>query len=164
MDRSSSGPGPRLRAAWARLNGKPGGRWLFSRMLGWLVPYSGTVAARVTQLEPGFARVELRDRRRVRNHLRSIHAIALVNLGELATGLAFNCGVPSGGRAILVGISAEYLKKARGTLVATSRCTVPGIAGDSEVEVPSEIVDASGTLVARVSARWRIGPTPAGRG
>lgn len=160
MGQARGGVGERLLDLWTRLSGVPGGRWAYSRMLGWMVPYSGSIRATVIELEPGHARVELRDRRRVRNHLRSIHAIALMNLGELTTGIALNCGLPSSSRAILVGMSMEYLKKARGTLVAECLCEVPEVAEDREIELTGEILDASGKTVARARARWRVGPVP----
>lgn len=156
----SKGPGERLLHLWQRLSGVPGGRWIYSRLLGCMVPYSGTIRATVIELEPGRARVAMRDRRRVRNHLRSIHAMALMNLGELTTGLALNCGLPSSIRAILVGMSMEYLKKARGRLVAECRCEMPEIVDDREIELSGEIRDASGEAVARARALWRVGPVP----
>jgi acyl-coenzyme A thioesterase PaaI-like protein len=154
------GPGQRLLSLWGKLSPLPGGRWAYSRALGWMVPYSGTIGARVCELEPGYARVEMRDRRRVRNHLRSVHAIALMNLGELTTGLALNCGIPSSGRAILVGISMEYLKKARGTLAADCRCDKPDPSVDQEVELTGRILDEAGDTVAVARALWRVGPQP----
>jgi acyl-coenzyme A thioesterase PaaI-like protein len=150
-------PGQRLQAAWRRLAPWPGGRWLFSRLLGWMAPYSGTIGARVVELEPGHARVALSDRRRVRNHLDSIHAVALVNLAEQASGLAVLMGLPASTRGILTGLSITYLKKARGPLVAECRCTIPPVTGNLDYEAVATITDAAGDVVARAVAHWRLG-------
>lgn len=152
-------PGASLLVSWKRLHQLPGGAWLFSRLVNRLVPYTGSVSPRVRVLEPGHAIVTLRDRRAVRNHLQSIHAVALINLGELASGLAMLTALPEGQRGIVTALSADYSKKARGPLVAESRVP-PGAALTEPVErdVEAEIRDASGDVVAIVRARWRISP------
>ncbi len=143
---------------WQRLSSLPAGSLLFSYFLGWYAPYSGTIGSRVVALEPGFAKVTLRDRRSVRNHLKSIHAIALMNLGELATGLAVLTTLPSDMRGIVLGLQAEYLKKSRGTLTAEANFKMPANIDDStSCEVKTEIVDEVGDLVAVVRATWLLG-------
>lgn len=160
---SISGPpvstGQNLLNLWARLSPLPGGRWLFSHMLAWHAPYSGSTGAHVLMLEPGHCIVRLKDKRRVRNHLNSIHAIALVNLGELCSGLALLSGLPASVRGIVVDISTEYMKKARGTLLAECRCDIPSVSEDCEYRVQADIRDRQQVLVARTTVNWRLGPT-----
>ena len=151
----SSGAG--LADLWTKLRPLPGGTWLFSRALGFMVPYSGSIGAHIRALEPGYARVELPDRRRVRNHLRSVHAIALANLGEVTTGLATLVGLPGNVRGILTGLSVEYMKKARGTLIAECRTAIPVVSGSMDHDAIGEIRDGTSDLVARVTAKWRLG-------
>jgi acyl-coenzyme A thioesterase PaaI-like protein len=151
-------PGQRILSVWQRLSPLPGGRWLFLRALGRFVPYSASVRPRVLSLEPGHARIAMRDRRAVRNHLQSIHAVALINVAELASGLAMTTALPSNVRGIVTRIRMEYLKKARGTVVAESSCTVPSVTEDEEHDFATEIRDADGDVVARAAVTWKLGP------
>jgi acyl-coenzyme A thioesterase PaaI-like protein len=104
--------------------------------------------------------VVLRERRRVRNHLGSVHAMALANLGELATGLALMNSLPNQARGILVGFSVDYLKKARGRLTATCRCEIPSSNLEHEYLLTGEIRNENGDIVAIARARWLVGPEP----
>jgi len=158
MSHNSESPGTRLLDRWRRLSRLPGGRWLFSRLLGRMVPYTDSMRATVVALEAGHARVRLRDRKRVRNHLHSVHAIALANLGELSTGLAVLSALPPTARAILVGIEMTYVKKARGLLLSEARCDLDEIRSPREQVVTADITDASGEVVATARARWRLSP------
>jgi len=126
-----------------------------------MVPYSGRLGANVTHFEAGRVRIELRERRAVRNHLRSVHAVALVNLGELASGLAVMSGLPATVRGIVTGLDVTFSKKARGHLVAESRCDAPqDVSISTPFDAEATIRDASGDVVARVVAHWLLSPVP----
>jgi uncharacterized protein (TIGR00369 family) len=157
---SNAAPGERLRAAWQRLRRLPAGRTLFSLLVGRMTPYTGTLGARVAELEPGWCRVTLRDRRRVRNHLASVHAMALANLAELAGGLAVLTGLPAGVQGIVTAFSINYVKKARGQLSAECRVSGLHVTAEQDYDAAIEIADAQGDVVARATARWRLRPTP----
>jgi len=157
---SLSAPGERLRTLWRRLAPLPGGKALFTFLLGRMTPYSGSIGARVEELEPGWCRVTLRDRRRVRNHLGSIHAMALANLAEMASGLAVLAGLPATVQGIVTGFSITYLKKARGRLIAECRAERLDVTAEQEYEAAVAITDAQGDIVARATARWRLRPIP----
>lgn len=150
--------GQRILGSWETLHTKPGGKHLFGLLLGRVVPYSGSIGAFVQELRPGYACLTLKDRRKVRNHLGSVHALALANLGELTTGLAAMAGMPPKTRAILRGLEVSYEKKARGRL--TSTCTTEIVAPESNTEysVRAEVRDQNGDVVAVITTLWVIGP------
>ena len=149
-----------IRAAWDRLHGLPGGKRIFSAMVGRMAPYTGSIGARIEALDLGFSRVEMEDRRAVRNHLRSIHAVALANLAELTGNVALAYSLPDDARFIVSKMEIEYLKKARGTLTAECDCPVPADAERTEYQVPVIIRDAGGDEVARATLFSLVGPKP----
>lgn len=151
-----------LFSAWKKLTTRPGGKNEFSSMLGEMIPYSGSIGAVIQELRPGYARVLLKDRKKVRNHLGSIHAIALANLGELTTGMAAMAAMPPKTRSIVRNLEISYEKKARGTLISTCVCEIEPPEKNREYLIQAEIRDTVGDLVAVVSALWVIGPEKSG--
>ena len=145
----------RILDLWKSLSAKTFGKQLFARAIALAVPYTGSVAPLVLELEPGRAKVQS-DRWGVRNHLRCVHAVALMNLGEAVTGLAVISLLPPGARGIVTELGMEYLKKARGTITGDAQVEIPAGPGTHEFEVRGELRNSIGEVVARVRARWRI--------
>jgi acyl-coenzyme A thioesterase PaaI-like protein len=147
-----------IRGLWDRLAKLPLGRTAFGFAIRRIVPYSGSIRAEVLQLGEGHALVRMRDRRSVRNHLGSIHAVAMMNLAELTSGLALHYGMPPSARAILTSFSMVYLKKARGPLTGESSVALPDWTSQAAISVEAVLRDSSGDPVARAEAEWLVRP------
>lgn len=131
-----------------RLGGSPAGRWLYSKLICRRAPYFASIAPRVEALEPGCCVVRIRDRRSVRNHIGTVHAIALCNMAELAGGLATDATIPGSMRWIPKGMTVRYLAKARGVMTATAK--VAAIADASlaqDLHARVDVRDDGGALV-----------------
>src|SRR3569833_4636304 len=139
-----------IRQAWDLLSVMPGGKLVFSRLIGRMAPYSGTIAARVTVLRPGYSEATMADRRPVRNHLDCIRALALVTHAEIAGNVALFYSMPDDARFIVSGIDIEYLKKARGTITAIGESPIPRTNARAPYDISVTLRDAKGEEVARV--------------
>jgi acyl-coenzyme A thioesterase PaaI-like protein len=134
-----------LYQATARL---PFGRTLFTELFKRVAPYFQTIPARIESAEPGRVVATMRDTRRVRNHLGTVHAIAMCNLAEMAMGLAAEATIPTTHRWIPKTMSVAYLAKAKGTLTATAQLPLPEpLADKQEIQVPVAVTNREGVEV-----------------
>lgn len=100
----------------------------------------------------------MKDRPAVRNHLNSIHAIALINLGEVTGGLALLVSLPRDRRGIVTNLSMKYVKKARGTLTGRADFAPPAPDFEGPFTTDTELIDNDGDVVAIATAEWTLGP------
>jgi len=149
-----------IRQAWDLLSRVPGGKSVFSRLVGQMAPYTGSIHASVSVLREGHAEVVMQDRRSVRNHLDCVHAVALANLAELAGNVALAYSLPDDGRFIVSGMEIEYLKKARGTITATGESPIPRTSARAAYDVPVTLRDETGEVVAKAVLHSLVGPKP----
>jgi len=138
----------------------PAGHWLFSRAVCFKAPYFGTIAPRIVSLEPNRCEVRIADRRRVHNHIGTVHAIALCNLAELAAGVMTDATLPPSMRWIPKGMTVEYLKKATGTMHGVATPDVPLVESASGYELPVTVVvkNDAGEAVFRASIGMWVSP------
>ena len=136
-------------ALYRKFSRWPLGQWLFSRAVCFKAPYFSTIAPTIVRLEPGHCEAVMGDRRRVHNHIGTVHAIALCNLAELVGGVMTDASLPAGMRWIPKGMAVQYLKKARGTLRAIATPTIPLVASDTPYELPVnvDVFDTGGERV-----------------
>jgi uncharacterized protein (TIGR00369 family) len=147
--------------AWNRCERVPLGKYVFSRAICFKAPYFASIAPRFVELRQGFARVAMKKRRAVTNHIGTVHAIAMCNLAELAAGTMTEVSIPESMRWLPKGMQVEYLKKAQGDVRAVA--TTGGIADGAAREVPVrvDISDGAGEVVCRATITMWVAPRKA---
>jgi acyl-coenzyme A thioesterase PaaI-like protein len=126
----------------------PLGNKLFSKAITFKAPYFSTINPLVEDLEKGKCVISIKDRKSVRNHIGSVHAIAMCNLAELCAGLAIDASLDKSKRWIPKGMSVEYLKIAKGSLQGVALVEASDLeVGDNQITV--NVTNAKDEIVFR---------------
>jgi len=145
----------RALAAWQRLESKPFGKAIFSRAICWKAPYFASISPRIEEFRPGFARVSMKKRRAVQNHIGTVHAIAMCNLAEMAAGTLTEISIPASMRWLPKGMQVQYLRKAETDVQAFATVAEVAEGTSSDVPVTVEVKDRAGEVVVRaVITMW----------
>jgi acyl-coenzyme A thioesterase PaaI-like protein len=138
---------------WNRSTTLPLGERVFSFLFAQKAPYFASIRPRFLTVEPNRVELLIPDRRRVRNHLKTVHAIALCNGLEAAMGALAEVTIPADKRWIPQGMEVAYTAKATGDVTCIAETepeqwtaeTLPGAGADLPVRVRGELAD--GTVV-----------------
>jgi acyl-coenzyme A thioesterase PaaI-like protein len=156
--------GSAVLALYRKLARYPGGRWLFANSVCRRAPYFGSIAPRLTDLDIGRCEAWIEHRRRVQNHIGSVHAIALCNLAEFVAGIATEASTPASMRWIPRGMTVNYDRKAMGrqTAVASLRQAVEVTTEGYLLPVDVVIRDPGGEQVFSAEVRMWLSPRRSG--
>lgn len=155
-----TGPGTSntLLALWQRLAPHALGRWLFARAVCRRAPYFATISPRFHELTPERCRVSMKKRRRVQNHIGTVHALAMGNLCELAAGVLMEAATPRDMRWIPKGMEIRYLAVAPTDVSATARIEPASWSTARDVIVPVSVTDTSDKEVVRADITMYVSP------
>lgn len=143
-------------AIYNRLQKLPLGTALFSKGVCIAAPYFASIKPRISALKPGLCQVDIKKRRSVQNHFKTVHAIAMCNMAELSAGLLTDVSIPKGGRWIPVGMEVEYLKKAKTDLTAIADGSAVDWHSEGDVIVPVKVTDTNNVVVFSAEVRMNI--------
>jgi hypothetical protein len=148
--------------AWALARRLPFGGRLFAALVALRAPYFRTIRPRFVEVRPGYAALVIPDRRRVHNHIGTVHAIALCNGLEAAMGALAEVSVPAGRRWIPKGMEVAYTAKASSDILCVAE-TDPGVWAGDDPDVPVRVrgVRGDGTVVVEGVIRLWVTPKPA---
>jgi acyl-coenzyme A thioesterase PaaI-like protein len=151
-----------LISLYEKLKPLPLGDRLFSLAYQAAAPYFLTIPARIEDVEPGRARARMAHMPWVRNHLGTVHAIALCNLAEYTMGAVAEATVPSSHRWIPKGMTVTYVAKARGTMHAVATLNLPEVLFEKqEGHVDIDVTNDAGETVFTAQIRiWITAKAP----
>jgi len=145
------------KGAYNAMNGWPCGKWLYTRVVGFFAPYSGSCGAQIVSLVPGTCEMTMSDRPWKRNPFGSIHAVCMANLAEMTAGLAGMTAMEAKGAiGIPMNMHINFHVKARGTLGcrATLPKAIPSVPGIYPMDIRCDIFDEAGTVCASAIVGW----------
>jgi len=145
----------------------PLGKRLYDRAVCLKAPYFRSVRPRFVRLEPGRSEVLVRNRRAVRNHIGTVHAIASCNAAELAGGSCLDASLPPTHRWIPKGMTVQYLATAKTDIRATATVEdLYGLAADEarDVVVSVDVKDESGVVAVHADITMWVSPRPSRQG
>jgi uncharacterized protein (TIGR00369 family) len=104
----------------AKLSGLPPPlrRFAITRAFTSQVKFAGTGAVQILELEEGRAVLQMKNLRKVQNHIGTIHATGMALLAESATGVALGMTLPDAKIPLLKSMHIDYVRRATGTLRA----------------------------------------------
>lgn len=104
-------------------------------------PYFASIDPVLSELNTGHAIVDLKNQKSVRNHLGTVHAIAMCNAAELAAGMTTTVSIPDNARWIPTGMTVAYLGKAKTDLKVVAEASNVNFDVEGDVVVPVSAYD-----------------------
>lgn len=132
---------------------------VFTFMIGRMVKLAGTTGCKVTEINQHCCVVELANKKKVQNHIGSVHAAGIALLAESATGYLTSLSIPDNRIQVIRTLKVTYLKRASGDMKAVASLNDEQIkyiqeTEKGELEIPVVITDETGTETAEASMIW----------
>jgi acyl-coenzyme A thioesterase PaaI-like protein len=134
-----------------------------SGLLGRIVPFVGTARLRIEELTETRAVVSVDNRRRVQNHIGSVHAAAMTLLAETASGFVVGMNVPDDRVPVIKELTMRFKKRAKGAMRAVAELTEAQRAAmrdteKGEVNVAVRVTDEAGIEPVEAIMIWAWTP------
>ena len=149
----------RLSRVVAKLKNLPAASFLITKAFASQVPFVGTGGLRFEALEEGRAVLTIKNRRKVQNHIKGVHASAMGLLAETATGAVLGMTIPDDKVPLMKSMHIDYVRRASGGLRAEATLT-PEMRqrvlteDKGDFVVPLRVTDDAGEEPLRAQMTW----------
>lgn len=132
---------------------------LLSTVFGNVVPMVGTAGIHYDLLTPEKVICSIKNRRKMKNHIGGVHAVAIALLAETATGFVVSMNIQPGGIVLIKSLKMDYNKVSKGDIIATATLTASqrelmATTPKGETSVACVITDATGQSPIEVEMIW----------
>ena len=97
--------------------------FLLTKIFCTTVKFAGTSSIKLVSVSNTEAVLTLKNKKKVRNHIGGIHAIAAALLAESATGIVFGMNVLDSCVPLLKSMTIHYQRRMKGNLIAVAKIT-----------------------------------------
>lgn len=134
-----------------------------SKAMGRVIKYAGTSGLRFEKLTPNECIIVIPNRKKVQNHIGSVHAAAMGLLAETATGFMTGLSVPDNRIIVIKSMNLEYLKQATGDMKAVATFNDEQVDyikqnEKGDINVPVVITDEKGIETVKATMVWAWAP------
>lgn len=132
---------------WQTWSRRPGGKRVFSWAFARRAPYFTTVAPRFVDVRPHRVELVVPKRRKVANHIGTLHAIALCNGLEAAMGALAEVTVPRDKRWLPKGMEVSYTAKADSDVTCVAQTSPElwnALPADTGADLPVQVTGRRG--------------------
>ncbi|PWK54425.1 DUF4442 domain-containing protein [Pleionea mediterranea] len=148
-----------------KINNKPKlyRNWLLNYLLGSTIKFVGTAGVKCETLTREQSIWTLKNKKKVRNHIKGVHAAAMGLLAETATGMVVGMNVPDDRIPVIKSMKVNYLKRATGDLRAVVELTGDQIqtiidTEKGEMLIPVTVTDSEGKQPIECEMIWAWTP------
>ncbi len=136
---------------------------LLTFMVGRTVPFIGTAGLSLEHLDQNRSRMGLKNRKKVLNHIGTIHAAAMALLVESATGMVFAMNARDDCTYVMKSMNIDFVAKAKGSMSAQASlsddaCETIQTTTHGEISVPVTVRDNDGGTPIECNMVWAWRP------
>ncbi|MCJ8293848.1 MAG: DUF4442 domain-containing protein [Colwellia sp.] len=99
-------------STYNKLEKYPFGKKIFSIIVSRVAPYFATISPKISELIPNQCTCLIKKKKKVFNHIKTVHVIAICNGLEMAMGVMAEASIPKHLRWIPKGMTVDYTAKA----------------------------------------------------
>ena len=127
------------------------------------VKFAGTAKVEILEMSATCLRARIKNRKKVQNHIGSVHAAAMALLAESVTGLVVGMSVPDDRVPVIKSMKIDYVKRAKGDLEAVATLKAEEVerivaTPKGEITVPVKVTDIEGNEPIHCEMVWAWTP------